>query len=202
MTVLSGEKKKVVLSAVSEFRRLLQTSGETLKEACQLYTNIVTEIPEARALFAEAFPRLDKPVWDRFEQVGRGLLHHELLIGNTEKIYLLKNLPIHEQDEALHKGVKVIASDGTHLKLTVDKMTYDQKEVVFAKDHIRSLPEQKAYVETKAMKMQIESRRRREQESQDDYHIVRNNGRRMVEFLKPRSYTASELLAILTEMQK
>lgn len=103
--------------------------------------------PGAREAFAAACPHITAGTWRRLEAVGNGSLDARLLTAGSCGANALRRLPITAQREALGTGVEVCLPGGDALRVQVDDLTPEQARQVFAADHVRSLPAQRAWLE-------------------------------------------------------
>ena len=94
---------------------------------------------------------LDAPALAVLEEVGRGEVDLGVYLLPIHTQRHLRRLPASEQRQILKDGVEVLASDGSSLRVSVGDLTREQASVVFGgSSGIRSLPSQRAYIESKA----------------------------------------------------
>ena len=91
-------------------------------------------------------PRLSPHFLNRLERVGRGQTDQRLLEGGRYAAYLEK-LTLSEQCKILDGGIHLLTTDGDSLLVKVDELSTAQIKQVFAFDHIRTLSEQRLWVE-------------------------------------------------------
>jgi hypothetical protein len=190
--------KKTIEAAVKAFTATLYDAAAT---AAELYVKTVDVFPESRQAFAEAVPAFRAAEWRMIEAIGRKTIQPKMLYGqrrDLETADKIAHLPVADQKKIVDTGVKVLAADGTHIMATVERMTPLQKKMVLANGRVRTLSEQKAWLETEKIKEAEAVKKNHHISMLDDYVVERG----VVKFLKPRSYTVAELLKIMMEMQK
>lgn len=141
---------------------------------------------------------LTEDIVARFEQLGRKQILPQLLVADYPAAKHVIKLPYSEQSRAVDAGVELLVmGDEGHstLKVAIGNLTPLQCKQVFAKDAIRSLPAQRAYIESQKTDNEIKNR------VFNDEAIWRVTGRKVV-FFKPCQMTARELAQIIAEIEK
>lgn len=133
---------------IEEFKRLIQTGLESIAKASVVYVKAIDENPHNHKRFADSCPLVPASAWSGFEAVGRGWLDYRLLLNGGTANKIMRKLPRSQQTSALDNGVELLLDDGDNLIVKVENLTPKQAKQVFAKDHIRSLGEQRAYIES------------------------------------------------------
>jgi hypothetical protein len=134
----------------------------------------------------------------RFEQLGRKQILPQLLVADYPAAKHVIKLPYSEQSRAVDAGVELLVmGDEGHstLKVAIGNLTPLQCKQVFANDAIRSLPAQRAYIESQKTDNEIKNR------VFNDEAIWKVSGRKVV-FFKPCQMTARELAQIIAEIEK
>lgn len=141
-------KTGLTVNAIEEFKTLIENGIASIVQACEKYVEALDSDKDANEKFHSAFPMIDEATWANFELIGRKLMHHKLLFTGGKAINKLKLLPYSQQEVALEKGIDLLVSNGDILKVKPDCMTPFQIKQIFDGEHIRSLPQQKAYLES------------------------------------------------------
>ncbi len=88
-----------------------------------------------------------------YERLGRRQLHPELMFKVSSGGLRLQYLPYSVQEAALKDGVDVLESTGTDSrKIAVHELSAKQAKQVFAKNRVRSLAEQRTFIEEERSK--------------------------------------------------
>jgi hypothetical protein len=148
-----GMTDKLNLTQVAKFRELFTGGMEKIRLACEVYVQAVTKNPALEAEFRAAFPQISESGWANIELVGRGAMDYRLLWEGGKARNRIKLLPPSRQAAVLDSGVELLAKDGSELKVKVENLNPKQVEQVFGGDHIRTLPEQRAWIEAQATPM-------------------------------------------------
>jgi hypothetical protein len=137
----------------NEITNYIEKFGEYLKEglvyirkACELYVKAIDVDPSIIDKFKEKYDLTDT-AWIRFEQVGRGLLHEKLLTDYSLGARKLKMLSFSEQARYSASPIEYLTKDNDVLKIQLCNLTRNQIKQVFADDHVRSIAEQRAFIE-------------------------------------------------------
>ena len=190
---MKNEMKKFE-SAVNEAKTAFMEGVNGLFKFAQIYAKTITEYPESKKAFKEAIPQLSGAAWSQVEKVGNGAMNPNLLIDTSYGAQVVKGLPIAEQDIACYEGIEVLTADGSCLKVTPSRMTPEQSRIAIAKDHIRDIPEQKAFIETLKLKKSMVQKK-----EFSTYSI--NKKEKTVTFNFNWTGTVNELLKIAQEIQ-
>ena len=141
---------------------------------------------------------LTEDIVARFEQLGRKQILPQLLVADYPAAKHVIKLPYSEQSRAVDAGIEllVMGNDGhSTLRVAIGNLTPLQCKQVFAKDAIRSLPAQRAYIESQKTDNEIKNR------VFNDEAIWKVTGRKVV-FYKPCQMTARDLAQIIAEIEK
>ncbi len=150
--VLDFEKR------INKFNKLFQAGLDSIKKACIIYAKDVDSHGQgARKAYSKALPQIPSGIFARFYAVGSGGLAPELLYGLSEGEKRLANLSICDQKIYLRDKVEVLTANGDHLRVAVKDLSPDQAIRVISEKYVRSLDQQKNYLEQ-------ENRRYEEQE--------------------------------------
>lgn len=88
----------------------------------------------------------------RFEQIGRKQIHPRLLASQSPGMRYLSKCPYSQQEAFIDTPIEVLVKGGDSLLVNVDNLTSDQCKQVFSRGHVRSLPEQTAWVKSEEIK--------------------------------------------------
>jgi hypothetical protein len=94
-------------------------------------------------------------VLGQLERIGRHQLNPHLLLATYPAVQAIQRLSLSEQDRLLSEPVAVMVMKDGHpdtLMIAAKNMTREQVGQVFAKGHVRTLAEQRAWLETRGQK--------------------------------------------------
>lgn len=140
----------IAKTQVQQFKELFTGGMQKIREACQVYVKAVEENPELEPEFRAAFPQISESGWANIELVGRGAMDYRLLWEGGRARNRIKQLPPSRQAAVLDNGVPLLSKDGSELKVKVENLTPKQVEQVFGGNHIRTLAEQRAWIEAQS----------------------------------------------------
>lgn len=146
---------KPVINKVDEFGDLLKKGMEYIKKACEVYVQAITEDPNLLEEFKTKYPEVSMSAWADIEAVGRGTLSQGLLFKASSGYNRLKKLPLSLQQKYINGTVELLIEGGESLKVKVEALTTDQARQVFSRTHVRTLGEQRAYLESKRSKNKL-----------------------------------------------
>lgn len=187
---------------VEQFGKLINNGTESLAQACHLYVQAIDKDVELQAVFFETYPEIPRSAWRRFEAVGRGNLHPKLLTSFSYVTRRLERCSFSEQTKYIEQPLDVLLANANHdvLKISLYNLSTSQIKQVFSKDnHVRDVPEQRAYIE--ALKLEdakINARLERASRPVVPYRIMRD---RLV-VISECSFSKEDLLHIIIEMDK
>lgn len=149
-----SESAVVVGNFIEDFRKTMGHSIESWKRACTIYVSAIKASVDNKELFIDAFPEIPMSTWSRIEAVGRGSVVPQLLTYSGGYYGKISRLPMSDQERVLSKSVEILLSNNDILKVKIQNLEKEQIEQLIAKDHIRSIPEQKAFMQNiKTIKM-------------------------------------------------
>jgi len=142
-------------SKIEEFKSALTDGISGIVRAAKIYVSAIDEDSSNSEKFQnELKDFVPSSAWAQFEAVGRKWMHPRLLLGGVhdfKKSRIIKRLPYSTQEQIFeHKRFKLLTSTGDTLSADVLECTPEQCEQLFNGDSIRSLGEQRAYIESKA----------------------------------------------------
>jgi hypothetical protein len=132
------------------------------------------------------------PIINRIESIGRRKMHPYLLFRSEPQYSAVARMPIDEQARIIKDGVEILSTDGSILRADLEEIQPMQAKQVFSWDRIRSVGEQKKWIEEQKTINSIREVRARQEAG---YRIV--NGKLVV---GGYSFSRQELKNILLEM--
>lgn len=141
----------VVDPRVARFAECVGGAVEMLEEAGRIYVELLETNPNAKRDIAAAVPGIDQRSLDVFEKIGRKQLFYRLQLSACPGVKALARCPYSDQVLFWEKPVDLlIVKDGKpeELKVHVTAMTPEQVKQVFDRGHIRTIGEQRAWLES------------------------------------------------------
>lgn len=182
----------IINEIVSHFQKGIDAwiqAGEKLVEAIETHHLNIHEIAENTGIPLDVLSALEK--------IGRHQLNPGLLIAEYPAARHMERLPLSEQTRLLEHPVEVllVRDDGTDiLRIQVRNMTSGQARQVFARDHVRPIDEQRAWIEAQRTTAATEPKR-------IDLPYTINQRRGCVLFRADVEVSQKELLRIITQLQ-
>lgn len=183
-----------------KFKNMMQEGFSQVSAACKIYVSIVDQSAVDAQIFRDEIPEIPTGAWNRYESVGRSALHPNLLAWRTcEGIKRLEKLPFSDQAKYSEENIEVLTSSGDKLSVSIQNLTKDQAEQVFANDHVRDLAGQKAYLES------LKTKRKREMELKDSspkvYHKPWKVISRNIIEINGVKFQRKDVVGMLSEME-
>lgn len=141
---------KVQISELKKFKSLIYEGISKWMEAGQIVADILNKDPDALEFIVEK-TGVPVNIIRKFEAIGNKRVYPKLLVTDSPGIRKLVKCSYKTQEYYYDNPIDVIVKkqDGIDLlKVKVENLTYDQCKLVFDKDHIRTIPEQRAYMES------------------------------------------------------
>lgn len=190
-------------STIKSFSDFISAGYDGFFNAAKVYVKAVDSNPDMYDIFAERLGNsISKTMFRRLEDVGRKKYHHMLLLGGggtPSRNRVIGSLAYNEQERILggEKFDLLTTSGDAGDKLKIDLLTCEDEQFdqVVATGIIRSLSEQRAYIES------IERRRATrltiiERPIEKDYSVFRNK----VTFRRGVTLTREQIKEILVSM--
>jgi hypothetical protein len=137
---------------ISEFKSAFAAGIDSIVNASEIYVKAIDEDPAIKDRFRDEFADIiPSSAWSGFEAVGRKWMHPKLLMGGGGRYSSqIKRLPYSDQEQ-IFSGTRygLLTADGDTLRVDVRSITPEQAEQLFDRSHIRSLAEQKAWLEAR-----------------------------------------------------
>lgn len=188
---------KYDLSKVSE---LILKGIECWIEAGEIIANTLSECPDSMPRICEV-TGLSEDIVRRFEQIGRKEIYPKLLANTSLGYRKLASCPYREQEHYYNNPVELLVTSSKgadKLQVEVQHLTPQQVRQVFASDHVRTLAEQRAWVESER-ELSVKRALANKAEIQEAAFIIR--GKRVI-FRKGCELTAHELAELLARMSQ
>jgi hypothetical protein len=148
--------KSTLDAKITEFISLWQQGIDAWIKAGEILVELVENDPHTYDYIIQKCPLMNAGILGRFEQIGRKILHPQLLLTASPGFAKLKRLPISLQERYLDEPIPIVVQtdDGTDVLLVQAKnMTKDQADQVFTSGRVRTEGEQKAWLMDMRSKM-------------------------------------------------
>lgn len=178
---------------LERFHAALQQGKESLAEAGTILVDLIDEDPSIKSRILDENPELTENVLETLERIGRKQLYHPLALNDSPGMTALRKCTFSDQKKHFSEPVPVLLihsrDDTGHLQIPVHSLTAKQARQVFCRGHIRSLGEQRAWLES-------QRKAPAEAEHQKPYHI----GKGKVTFRESVTLNTSQLASILAQI--
>jgi hypothetical protein len=156
---MSTQVKKV--SKIEEFKSALTDGINGIIKASEIYVSALDEdMANAEKFQRELADFVPASAWAQFEAVGRKWMHPRLLLGGVadrKKASIIKRMPYSLQERVFnHERFKLLTANGETLSVDVMEITADQADQLCNGTAIRSLPEQRAWLEAQKKNTPVE----------------------------------------------
>jgi hypothetical protein len=131
---------------------------------------------------------ITESVLETFERIGRKQLYYQLSVVNNVGTRALSRCPYSEQVKYFDSPLELLTATGDTLLVSVDALTSDQAKQVIGPKRVRTLGEQRAYLESLKRKPQPLGKR-------EPYTV--KHGR--ITFHEPCTLTVSEMARLISE---
>lgn len=128
----------------------VKSAEQAIQQTASIYLEAITKDPAFRDWIAEEVPEVSGGIWRTLELVGRGQLDARIAAGGCPYGNKLRRLPISEQRQVLDGTVPLLTTNGDTLQVRLEALMPKQADQVFAPGHVRSLAEQRAWIEDRA----------------------------------------------------
>ena len=149
-------ERKEILSTI--FQRL-SDARDAIRDAALMFVSVCKEDPTFRSWALENAPEGTRRTILDLESVGNGLIDYRLITGEVKNSYQLRSLPVPDQKKFIEGSIEVLTENGETLLIAGQNLTQDQFRQVFNRTHIRSLAEQKAWIESQKTKQAITAKK-------------------------------------------
>ena len=176
---------------IEEFKKCFYGAADLYMKGCKIYTNAIDRDETSKYEFHKACPTISHTVWGWIEAVGREQMHPILLTDSTDTARYIRKLPYSEQKKAIEVGFEVLTVKGDILKVKRENLTSQFRKQVIAKDHIRDIPAQRAYIESQKVIVKMET------EKPSDLYSVKG---KILHVYAPTQFTRHQLINLLQDM--
>lgn len=149
----------IVRDYIEEFKKVFSDGINSVVKASQIYVEAIDEDSSLKQKFISSCEDfIPSSAWSGFEAVGRKWLHPKLLMGGGGKYAgKIKKLAYSDQ-EAIFSGKRfdMFVANGSILKVDIRQIEPSQVDQLLDGGKIRSLQEQKAYIESRKQVLPIE----------------------------------------------
>ena len=168
---------------------------ESIAKAASIYVKAIDESHSMKGKFIERFAGvIPAGAWANFEAVGRKTMHPRIMLGVGRNTSFIKRLPFSDQEDIVNgKKVELLTADGDSLPVDARDISAHQSRQLFAGNHIRTLSEQRAFIEDDN---RIEKDNAVELAKIIRYRIENGN----VHFAHNTVFTMNELITITAEL--
>lgn len=183
----------------ARFIELFQRGMDCWVAAGQLLLEQERADPEFTEKLLAANPQLDHNILRIFRDLGRKLIHPMFAAGHQPAISFARRLPYAIQDELANgrnghpKTVSLLLANGEVLLASIYNLTLSQAKQVFSRQNIRSVEEQRLWLEEK--KTMIELKRAQVEEP---YRLVKDS---LIVMKAGTKFTKRDLVRILARLE-
>lgn len=189
---------KIETQIAQRFIDALNRGLSAFVEAGEILVNALAEHPNIKERIMELEPRIDPQALADMERIGRKQLHPMLTVSNKPALRALRRMPYSEQERYSSEPVELLIVDSADktstLQVSIHNMTADQSRQAFNGNHVRTLAEQRAYIEGERAKRMV----KQAPPVTSDYVISR--GRIVTN--RPLTLTQEDLVRMLSEITK
>lgn len=184
----------ITTSRITEFITLIRSGIDSINKASKMYVEMLEQDETVTERIIKESKFLTKSFLYNIEKIGRDQLNPQLLLANSPGYMKLRALPKRLQDKYLNESVEVLVYNDNgeidKLKTSVRDLSADAANQVFDKSGVRSLAEQRVYLESKRnLKQRVKVK--------DQKYVVRKD---ILMVTAPCNFTKKELLNILSGM--
>lgn len=183
----------IINQRLSDFYSALQRGAEAFEEAGRILVGLIDEDPLVKDRILEAHPDITESTLETFERIGRNQLYYRLCLIEGPGVTRLKRCTFSDQVKFSTEPIPMLLVNGQdstdHILVPVQAMQPNQARQVFGPHRIRTLGEQRAFIESERTKPQPI-------ETQQSYTI----GKGRIVFHKPVTLTISDMARLLSEM--
>ena len=134
---------------IDEIITLINKGVECWFKAGQLIAKNMDENPDFVDEICDKCKDISPETIYRFEQIGRQQLYPNLLLNDSPGVRRLRRLPFDLQKKYATAPVTLLISGGETLEMDVRNLTPGQAAQVFSGDRLRTVAEQRAFLEDK-----------------------------------------------------
>ncbi len=135
---------------INDFRNAFSDGLNSIVKASQIYVVAIDENPKIADDFVREFRDvIPATAWAGFEAVGRKWMHPRLLMGGGGRYgSKIKRLPYSAQEQIFNGGrFDLLTNKGDTLSVDIRELEPEQVDQIIDNNHIRTLSEQRAWLE-------------------------------------------------------
>jgi hypothetical protein len=133
---------------IQEFVEAITMGHNMIHKACVGMVEKIDENPECKQEYIDAMPNVPSRTWATFESIGRNTMDFRLALGGVKNEPQIKRLPISDQNRIMDgEKLELLLSGGDTLMVDSTTCNKEQATQLFDKGAIRSLSEQRAFLE-------------------------------------------------------
>lgn len=136
-------------NAAKQVADLIYQGVDSWLKAGEIIAREMDKNPDFIEQISDQYPDLPVNILYRFEQIGRKQVYPRLLLNDSPGARRLIKMPYALQVKYSDEPMALLTKSGDSLKVEVRNLTPDQANQAFASDHIRTLAEQRAWLEDK-----------------------------------------------------
>jgi len=145
---------------LNEFKDALLAGINGFIKAGEIYVNAIEQDPTYGKRLKEEFADMvPAKAWNQLEALGRRWIHPKLVLGgmsDPKKTSLVKRLPYSEQSRVFEgERYQLLVSNGDYIEVNLLDATTDQAKQIIGDGIIRSLSEQKSWLEGKKIQKEL-----------------------------------------------
>jgi len=185
---------------ISGFRSLIMEGIDAWVKAGEILVDLLDNHGVTYDQITSKCDGITTDILARFEQIGRKQIYPQLLVNTSSGSRKLAAMPYSQQVRYSKEPVSVLVKNGKSsdtLLVKVENLTTEQVRQVFAKDGIRDLGAQRAWIEDREKAI-----REAEVVECSEWEVPWSVKGKQVVFSKPCAMGRKELLAILSEMER
>tara|TARA_Y100000310_G_scaffold220706_1_gene222287 strand:- start:906 stop:1472 length:567 start_codon:yes stop_codon:yes gene_type:complete len=140
--------KLVKKTYINEFVEAITAGHEMIYNACVGMVEQIDANPECKQEYIDAMPNVPQRTWATFEKIGRNMMDWRLALGGVKNEGAIKRLPVSDQNRIMDgEKLELIVSGGDTLMVDPTTCNKEQAAQLFDKGAIRTLSEQRAFLE-------------------------------------------------------
>ncbi len=193
-TTMIAELELTYEKILTDFKQALHEGINGFMKAGEVYVKAIekdyTYGERLKEEFADMVPA---KAWNQLEALGRKWIHPKLVLGgmsDPKKTNLVKRLPYSVQNKIFNsERFQLLVSGGDYLEVNFFDATYEQCKQLCGDGFMRSLSEQKSWLEQQKVKQEIKP-------EELPYHIIGGK----ITFRKNVSLTRAEMKQLLSQL--
>jgi hypothetical protein len=194
MNTMIAELELTYEQILTDFRTALQQGIDGFMKAGEVYVKAIEkDYTYGERLKEEFSDMVPAKAWNQLEALGRKWIHPKLVLGgmsDPKKTNLVKRLPYSTQTKVFNNDrFKLLVSGGDYIEVNFFDATHEQCKQLCGDGFIRSLSEQKSWLEQQKVYKEIKP-------EELPYHIVGGK----ITFRKNVSLTRAEMKQLLSQL--